>query len=211
MIKLLGKIPEKLAIACSGGPDSMAAASFFSNNGRRVELLYFNHGTVHGAEAEAFVADYAKKNNLNLTVGRISREKEKQESPEEFWRNERYRFFEQWLNSNPEYKLVTCHHLDDSVETWVFTSMRGQSKTIPYSRGRIIRPFLLNRKEILVSWCDKKQVPYLIDPSNNDSKYTRNLIRNELMPLVERINPGIYKVVRKKILAGVCDENLASE
>jgi len=200
MLKLLGKIPKKIAIACSGGPDSMAALDFFSANGRAVEVLYFNHGTEHGAEAESFIRSYCNNRGLKLTVGELSRGRQKDESPEEFWRNERYKFFEKWLATNSEYKLVTCHHLDDAVETWIFTSSRGMPKTIPYSRGSIIRPFLLVRKQDLVSWCERKDVPFVHDPSNLDTKYARNLIRKDILPLIEKINPGIYKVIRKKIL-----------
>ena len=55
MIKLLGNIPNRVAVAVSGGPDSMAALNFYQNNGRREVLaLYFNHGTEHAAEDGAF-------------------------------------------------------------------------------------------------------------------------------------------------------------
>jgi tRNA(Ile)-lysidine synthase TilS/MesJ len=90
--------------------------------------------------------------------------------------------------------------LDDSVENWIFTALNGQPRLIPYSRDYVIRPFLVVRKVELISWCNSKGVPYLIDPSNSDVKYARNRIRNLIVPQAEMINPGIYKVVRKKIL-----------
>lgn len=206
MLKILGKIPEIIAVACSGGPDSMAAINFLHNRGKRkVIALYFNHGTSHGDQAEAFVREYCNKIGIELVVGKISREKGAKESPEEFWRNERYSFFDNQvcrLSSiyGVKVNMVTCHHLDDSVENWIFTALNGQPRLIPYSRDYVIRPFLVVRKAELISWCNSKGVPYLIDPSNSDVKYARNRIRNLIVPQAELINPGIYKVVRKKIL-----------
>jgi tRNA(Ile)-lysidine synthase len=206
MLKILGKIPEVIAVACSGGPDSMAALNFLHNGGKRkIVALYFNHGTEHGEQAENFVSEYCFKNGIEFVVGHISREKDPKESPEEFWRNERYSFFNstmKWLSLSygMDIKMVTCHHLDDSVENWIFTALNGEPRLIPHSRDYIVRPFLLTRKSEMIDWCNRKGVPYLIDPSNLDVRYARNRIRNLIIPQVEMINPGIYKVVKKKII-----------
>ncbi|MAG26853.1 tRNA lysidine(34) synthetase TilS [Candidatus Pacearchaeota archaeon] len=219
MIKLLGNIPNRIAVAVSGGPDSMAALSFFQNNGRReVMALYFNHGTEHAAEAEAFVVEYCKTNSVPLVVGNLSREKRKEESREEFWRNERYSFFNDYLwPKDREVKtyqvgydfltnfyysntpIVTCHHLDDAVETWIFTSLHGNSMLIPYKRDNFIRPLLTTRKDDLIVWCHNKNIPFVIDPSNLNTEYMRNFIRHTLLPNALRVNPGLHKVVKKKL------------
>ena len=129
MFKLLGSIPkEPFLLAVSGGQDSMVFLDFlkrYPNN--EFELLYFNHGTVHGEEAEKFLIQFCKENELILHIGRISREKQQGESPEEFWRKERYAFFETFSKT-----IITCHHLNDVVETYLFTSLRGCGKLIPY-------------------------------------------------------------------------------
>ena len=120
MIKLLGNVPRKIAIAVSGGPDSMAALDFLSKGKREILALYFNHGTVHAKDAEHLVADYCSSRDIPYVVGNISRSKYKKESQEEYWRNERYRFFE-----SLDGPVITAHHLDDVVEWWTFTSFHG--------------------------------------------------------------------------------------
>jgi len=200
MIRLNEKIPKRIAIAVSGGADSMAALSFLSQK-RDVTAVYFNHGTEHGQEAEALVSQYCKSNDFKLLIGRIGSAKPGSRSLEEFWREQRYSFFET-IAQTPAYSgipFITCHHLDDVVETWLFTSLHGDGRLIPSRRGRYLRPFLMTRKAVLEDWCARYDVPYAIDPSNEDIRFMRNYIRHELIPRTLRVNPGIYKVMRKKI------------
>ena len=197
MFNLLGRIPkERFYIACSGGVDSMVLLDFLLKfPANKFSLLYMNHGTVHGQEAELFVREFADKHSLELIVGHLTREPTKKESPEEFWRNERYKFFD-----SIDGTILTAHHLNDAVETWIFSSLRGQSKLIPYRRNNCIRPFLtVSQKEIL-EWANAKNVKWIQDHSNDSLKYDRNYIRKELMPLVFRINPGIEKMIKKKLI-----------
>jgi tRNA(Ile)-lysidine synthase len=128
--------------------------------------------------------------------GRITRERERDESQEEYWRNERYKFFST-INAD----IITCHHLDDCVETWVWSSMHGEGKIIPYRNGNVIRPFRMTRKRDFQLWADLKNVPHVEDDTNADTCYTRNYIRHEMMPHVLRVNPGIYKTILKKVKA----------
>jgi len=195
MINVLGSIPKKVSVAVSGGSDSMAVLDFLSRSNRSLTALYFNHGTAFSEEAESFVKDYCKDNNICLEIGKVTRERACSESKEEYWRNERYAFFSNFLDK----KIITCHHLDDAVETWLFTAIHGTPRLIPYSRDNFIRPFLATRKAALSSWCERKGVPYLEDPSNTDTAYMRNLIRHELMTSVMTVNPGIHKVIKKKV------------
>jgi len=185
----------------------MAALNFLRNNGRRnVSAIYFNHGTKHGSEAEAFVKAYCSSQSIPLALGRVSGPCPKGESKEAFWRTERYAFFKRVHYSDDFQKhylrpIVTCHHLDDQVETWLFTSMHGNPRLIPYQRDYFIRPFLLTRKNYLEKWAESRGVPHIFDPSNNDTdNYMRNFIRHEVVPKALRVNPGLHKVVKKKIL-----------
>jgi len=193
MIKLQGNLPREIYVACSGGVDSMAVVDFLCNN-HKVNIVYFDHGTKHSTEAGVFISTYCTKNNLPLMYGRITRERERDESQEEYWRNERYKFFST-INAD----IITCHHLDDCVETWVWSSMHGEGKIIPYRNGNVIRPFRMTRKRDFQLWADLKNVPHVEDDSNRDTCYTRNYIRHKMMPHVLRVNPGIHKTIAKKV------------
>lgn len=194
MIKILNKIPRDVVIACSGGIDSMAVVDFLKRS-HNVELAFFHHGTDTSNEAFDFLKKYAKKNELILHFEVIKEEKQKRESQEEFWRNQRYKFFEKF--NKP---VITCHHLDDVLETWIFSSAHGQCKLIPYRRNNVIRPFLLNKKEVFEKWCEQKGVPFVEDITNKDVKYKRNFIRHKIVPVYLELNCGIYKVLTKQIL-----------
>lgn len=195
MIKLQGKLPREVYVACSGGVDSMAVVDFLRNN-HKVTIVYFDHGTQHSTEAGVFIGNYCQGADLGLMYGRVTRERERDESQEEYWRNERYKFFST-INAD----IITCHHLDDCVETWVWSSMHGEGKIIPYRNNNVIRPFRGTRKRDFEMWCDLKNVPHIEDDSNTDTCYTRNYIRHEMMPHVLRVNPGIDKVIAKKVKA----------
>ena len=116
---------------------------------------------------------------------------------EEFWRSERYKYFKR----HSERPIITAHHLNDVVEWWVYTSLHGDPKIIPYENPEynIIRPFLLTPKTKLVDWCERKNVPYIVDPSNESRDHMRNVVRHDMMPHILKVNPGVEKVLRKKV------------
>ena len=194
MIRSLFKIPNKVTLACSGGPDSMAILDFLRKGRKDVRVAYFHHGTDHGDEAYKFILDYCSKNNISLVAGFIKREKEKDESPEEFWRNERLEFL-----TGLDCKVYTGHNLDDAVEWWMFTAMNGNARLIPFEHKNIMRPFLLTPKKTFHAWCENKNVPFVSDPGNSELRYARSRIRQNIMPEILKINPGIRKVISKKI------------
>ena len=194
MIKLLGKLPRKITVACSGGVDSMVALDFLRRN-HTVEVLHFNHGTAHGEQAEEFVLRYCRKNSIPFLVDRVRSTIPPGRSREDWWRNQRYDFFDKYTDR----PVVTCHHLDDCVETWIFSSLNGTGKSIPYRRNHVVRPFLLNRKRDLALWANLKNVPHIEDDSNAETCYNRNYIRHNMMPHVLEVNPGIHKVISRKV------------
>lgn len=196
MLQILGKFPkEPFAVACSGGVDSMVLVDLLRKFPKyEFKLLYFNHGTCHGSEAQSFLEKYAEKHRIPLEIGRISREIPKNGSKEEFWRDERYKFLEQF-----DIPVATAHNLTDCVETWLFSSIRGVPKVIPYRRNQVFRPFLMVSKSEINEWASRNCVEYVQDPSNADTSYTRNLIRHELMPVALKVNPGVESMLRRMI------------
>ena len=194
MIKLQTKLPRQLYVACSGGVDSMVALDFLKRN-HEVRVLHFNHGTAHGAEAEKFVTQYCRKNDIAYIVDRVRGTIPPGNSKEAWWREQRYSFFDKY----DVHPIVTAHHLDDCVETWVWSAMHGTPKIIPYRRNWVVRPFRLTRKRDFELWASMHQVPFIQDDSNENIHYTRNFIRHEMMPSVLKVNKGIHKVIAKKV------------
>lgn len=193
MIKVLGNITkEEFGLACSGGVDSMAILDFLVNGKYSPNVLYFNHNTKHGDDAEKFITQYCKEKGLKLIIGRTdikpTSNKEKQ------WSDARYEFF-----SKLNYPIMTCHHLDDCVETYIFTCLRGFQSVIPYKKGNVIRPFLLNEKSVFESWCERKNVPFINDESNLCIDFTRNRIRHNIVNEALIVSPGLKGIVRKMI------------
>lgn len=191
MIQIQGKLDREVWVACSGGVDSIAVVDFLSKN-HKVNIMFFDHGTQTSKDAREFLVDYYYP---VIHIGEINRDKNSDESWEEYWRNMRYEWFHSF--SVP---IITCHHLDDCAETWIWSSLNGTGKIIPYSNLNVIRPFRLNRKTEFTNWCRNKGVKWIEDSSNEDTKYMRNFIRHEIMPKALVVNPGLHKVVRKKVL-----------
>lgn len=191
MIKLLGSLPHDPVIALSGGVDSMAVADFISRS-RSVQCAFFHHGTDVSEAAEKVVSDYCQKRGWQLYKGHIVNERPADLSPEEHWRNERYAFLD-----SLERDVITAHHLDDCVETYLWSMMHGTAKVIPYKRNRVIRPFLLTKKAELVAWAERNAVPWIDDSTNKDTKYMRNYIREHIVPHALEVNHGLHRVVRR--------------
>lgn len=176
----------------------MAALDFLRNGKHDVEIAFFNHGTETSCRSFTIVENYAKVHGLVLHCGIISfgDKPEKRESQEMFWRRRRYDFLR---NIPGETKIITCHHLGDQIENWIMTSIRGKPHLIPYENNRIIRPFLITEKSDFLWWCGRSKVKYFDDMSNYDRKYSRNVVRHDIVPHALKINPGIHKTITKMV------------
>jgi tRNA(Ile)-lysidine synthase len=194
MLKLLFPLPKDIVVALSGGVDSVAITDFLSQN-HKVTCAFFHHGTLNSERALEFVAEFCAERSLPLMVGMIKNSKPKELSTEEHWRNERYDFLDSLgISLGP---VITGHHLDDCVETYLWSSMHGKAKVIPVKRNNVVRPFLTTNKDKFTSWCERKHIDWCHDNSNDDTKYMRNYVRTQLMPHALHVNPGLYTVVKK--------------
>lgn len=195
MIKVINTIPKgEFGIAVSGGVDSMAALDFLIKGKHIPNVIHFNHNTEHGDKAEEFIVDYCNKNNLKLHIGRT--DVKPKNNREKIWSDLRYEFFSKF-----DFPIITCHHLDDCVETYIFSMLRGFESVIPYRRENVIRPFLLNEKNEFIKWCYNKEVPFIEDESNYSLDHTRNRIRHNIVPESLKVNPGLKTIIRKKIIS----------
>lgn len=195
MIKIQGTIPRDIGVAVSGGIDSMAAVDFLRRN-HNVTVYNFDHGTLFGNEVTDCIIRYCKEHNLTFKTGLLTQKRPRYASKEEHWRNERYKWF-----TAQDQPIVLAHHLDDCVESWVFNMCNGKDYTIPYRHANCIRPFRLTRKRDFYNWLVGHRVQWASDPSNSDTAFKRNYIRNAVLPTVMNVNPGLPKVIAKRIKA----------
>ncbi len=199
MLKICGDLPtENIGLALSGGIDSMCVANFLLKGRKQFTAFYFNHGTVHGEKAEKFVRRWCKDNKVPLEVGYLEEEEYNDrvwKGPQEYFRFARHLFFNQY----PDYHIILAHHLDDVLETWLFSTFNGESKLIPYKVGNCIRPFLLTKKSSIRVYAERHDVKWIEDESNGTVEYNRNRIRHNIVPEVEIINPGIRKRIARMI------------
>lgn len=209
MLNTLFNIPrdKKFIVACSGGVDSMAVIDFYRRGNKSFEIAYFNHGTQQANQMEKLVLDWAWKNHIAAHKGNISTtEKPNDKSPEEFWRDERYAWLCKIANGRP---IITCHHLNDVAEGYLFSAINGNPKTIlpkvNHNGNDVWRPFLTTTKQDMINWCQNKKVHWIEDSSNTNTHYPRNRIRHSMMNEVLAINPGFLKVIKKKVIASLVE------
>ena len=199
MFRLTHKLPERFWVAVSGGVDSMAALHWLntpSNRSRFNGVIHINHGTGEYADsAFRLVLNYCLNNKITFKGRAIEGSPPQGESKENWWRQQRYNIFREFGDA-----VIIAHHLDDCVEEYVMCTMvRGFSSTIPYQHGNCVRPFRLWRKKDIYDYADRHNVPWIEDPSNQDTGYKRNLIRYELLPTAYKLNPGLHKIVARLI------------
>lgn len=208
MIQLATKIPKgkTVYVAFSGGVDSLAATLYYKNKGFSVKLLHFNHGCEYSDAIEEGCVKLSDALHLPITVGYNDTLPKPKQSIEDAWRRARYRFLYTCLPDDGY--LVTAHHLNDAVETWIWSSMHGEGKVIePHQEivyndktCNLVRPFLITTKNELESYVEYSGHKPVPDAYNKDNSLTRNYIRNVMMPHVLKVNPGIEKVIKKKYL-----------
>ena len=191
----------------SGGPDSVCLLQMLLRLADlyriRIAVLHVHHG-IRGEEADAdarFVEEMAEAYGLPEKTVRVDlpgiREAEGG-SLEELGRRERYRALEVYREELGFQKIAVGHHLEDSAETVLMNLARGSGIAglagIPPVNGRIIRPLIrLSRKEIL-SWLGAEGIPFRTDSTNRENEYTRNRVRNHVLPMLEReVNPAAAK------------------
>lgn len=192
---------ERILIAVSGGPDSMALLHLLWRfNARKIGVFHLNHGFRENASRDAqFVQEYAEKLNIPAQIetydimGFLS---SSGESKQQGARKIRYQLLRNFAEANGYHCIALGHHGDDQAETVLMRILRGTGlhglAGIPPRRGPFVRPLLNVYKEDIMQYCHDFEVPYVMDESNFEPIYLRNKIRQELLPLLaEQYNPEI--------------------
>lgn len=202
---------DKLLIALSGGPDSLFAIHFFNKFkakfGIEISAMHVNHllRMDESDQDEIFCESICKELNINFASAKVDVKgfaNNKKQSIEEAARNLRYQKLSEYASKINATKIVTAHNLEDNTETVLLNLFRGTGLKgaggIPIRRDNIIRPFLSTSKRDILNYLDSKKIEYRIDSSNLENDFTRNYLRNEIIPKIkENINPGIDNNILK--------------
>lgn len=210
---------RKVMVAVSGGPDSVALLHILYLLKEELEIslhvAHLNH-MFRGAESEAdalFVADMAERYGLPATVESLdvpAYRDQNRLSGQVAAREVRYRFFYETANRVGAYKVALAHQADDQAETILINFLRGTGITglkgiSPVREGIYIRPLLTVRRSEIERYCDEMSLSFRQDSSNIKPVYTRNRVRMNLMPLLEReYNPGLVPALLR--LGEICRE-----
>ena len=193
---------KKLLVAVSGGMDSMVLVDLFQKLKFDFTLAHCNF-QLRGTESdgdENFVVTYAKQNDITCFVAKFDTEKYSKAhklSTQVTARNLRYNWFNEILEQEKFDYIVTAHHADDVVETFMINLSRGTGLDgltgIPSQNGNIIRPMLpFSRKEI-ENYVLENKLKWREDSSNASDKYLRNKIRHHIIPVFKEINESFLQ------------------
>ncbi|MGO5427340.1 tRNA lysidine(34) synthetase TilS [Fusobacterium mortiferum] len=194
---------DRIVVGFSGGPDSVFLVEMLLKLREKIDfdivLVHINH-LLRGKEAqrdEDFSINYGKSKGLKVFARKInitSLGKEKGLSLEEAGREARYSFYKEVLEKSNSNKIALAHNKDDQIETFMFRLTRGTGLSglegIATKRDRYIRPISEIYKSEIVNYLDENNISYCIDSTNLENEFTRNSIRIDLIPFIEkRYNP----------------------
>ncbi len=203
---------QTIVAAVSGGADSMVMLRVLKALqplwNFDIVVAHLNYGLRGKASDgdEALVRTQSKEYGFAFSVKKVSVMKAARaakRSVQETARDIRYAFFEEVAEQHGADAVLTAHHADDNTETMFFNFLRGSGidglAGIPEHRGMIIRPMLcVTRKQILTFAKDSK-VKFRSDASNAHDDYTRNFLRNNVIPVLQhRINPSLHETLKNE-------------
>ena len=189
-----------LAVAVSGGRDSVALLHYLHKNAEEAHIslsaLTCCHGIRPSAEADAaFVEELCKAWGVPLTVFRAdvpARAKQSCRNLEEEGRLFRRECYQTMLDGGAD-AVLTAHHRDDYSETVLFRLARGTSlqglNVFPAQKG-LLRPLLGVTRARIDEYIQENALPFTEDETNADVALSRNRIRHEVLPALERAVPG---------------------
>ena len=190
-----------LFVAVSGGVDSMVLTNLLIQNQIKFTILHCNF-QLRGQESngdEDFIIQFSTQNNIPYFVKKINikNEGEVVNGIQEKARTLRYQWFQEIMNNYDNAFLLTAHHKNDAIETFLHNLFRGTGinglsgiDEINYTQ-KIIRPLIHFYKEAILHYALEKNIIFREDSSNKKTDYTRNLFRNELIPAIKKIFPTV--------------------
>ena len=203
---------EKVVLAVSGGPDSICMLDILNDikNDETIDInfeivvAHVNHMIRKEAEEdEKYVKKYCEEKQIEFYSKSIDVQKMANNNKigvEEAGRKARYDFFDEILEKTNAQKVAIAHNKNDKVETVLMHILRGSGinglKGIEAKRGKYIRPLIECERNEIEEYCDNKKLQPRIDKTNFENEYTRNKVRNLLIPYIQKeFNPNLIKTI----------------
>ena len=202
---------DKIVLGVSGGPDSLFMLHILNKLKEdlqfKIVVAHVNHMIRKEAgEEEIFVKEFCKKINVEFHSKRIEVEKYANNNKmglEEAGRKIRYEFFDEIAKVTNANKIAIAHNKNDKVETIIMNLLRGSGVTglqgiQPIKDDKIIRPIIEIERKDIEKYCKENNLEPRIDISNFDNTYTRNKIRNVVIPYIkEEFNPNFIETITR--------------
>ena len=199
---------NKVLLGVSGGIDSMVMVQLFLEAGLKPGIAHCNY-RLRGEESEKdllFVRQFAEKNDLPFHMREFDTDgyaREHKLSVQMAARKLRYQWFEQLLKEYRYDVVAIGHNKDDLAETFMINLSRGTGLKgltgIKVKQGVFVRPLLFATREDIEKYSREKGVHYREDSSNLTTKYTRNKIRHQVIPVFRELNPRFLDVMVENI------------
>ena len=205
------KSGDSIVIGVSGGPDSICLLHVLNELKQelnfKIYVAHINHMIREEADLETeYVKEFCNKIEVDCFVKRIDVVKiatELKKGTEETGRQVRYEFFNEILEKTNSNKIATAHNNNDKAETIIMNILRGSGTTglkgiEPIRDNKFIRPLIDITREEIEEYCINNNLNPKIDKSNNENIYTRNKIRNVVIPYIKQeFNQNIIKTINR--------------
>ncbi|MBG6112234.1 tRNA(Ile)-lysidine synthase [Flavobacterium sp. CG_9.10] len=197
---------KKLLLATSGGLDSMVMANLFHKLNYEIAIAHCNFQLrgMESFEDQNFVQEYANANTIPLFVTQFDTKAFAEDyklSTQVAARELRYNWFYELLENEKYDYILTAHHADDNLETFLINLTRGTGLEgltgIPEKNENIIRPLLLFSREEIENYAKENNIHWREDSSNASDKYLRNKIRHHLVPMLKELNSNFLTAFQK--------------
>ena len=201
---------DKIILAVSGGPDSISMLDILykiQQNEKinfKIVVAHVNHMIREEAMEDAiYVKNFCEKRNIEFYLKSIDVKKianNNKIGTEEAGRKERYEFFDELAKKINANKIAIAHNKNDNVETVFMHILRGTGinglKGIEPKRGKYIRPLIECERKEIEEYCEENNLEPRIDKTNFENIYTRNKIRNVVIPYVQKeFNQNIIQTI----------------
>lgn len=197
---------SKLLLATSGGIDSMVMVHLLHQLKYDIALVHCNF-QLRGVESfgdQNFIQEYADANSIKLFLTQFDTEafaKDYKLSTQIAARELRYNWFYELLETENYDYILTAHHADDNIETFLINLSRGTGLEgligIPAQNDKVLRPFLPFTRVEIVDYATENEIQWREDSSNASDKYLRNKIRHHVLPLLKELNPQFIESFQK--------------